>query len=374
MDSPKRSASSMLSWMLARQRERFRLPRLPRFRPHWMDMKPHRLLPVALLLVVVLVAAGCGSGSKGVPSSAVARVGNVTITKDQFNFLLAGAQRSYAAKKSSFPKPGTSQYKALQDQAMQYLVDQSELEQKAAELKIVITDKDVDARLTQIKQQYFGGKEAAYQKQLKAQGLTEPQLKLDLRSQILSEKLYNAVTGKLKVSDAEIAKYYNDNKAQYGTAASRDVRHILVNNKKLADSLETQLKGGASFAALAKKYSKDPGSAKTGGKLTITQGQTVPEFDKAAFGLKKNEISPPVHTQYGWHIIQALSAVRPATTKPLKDVKETIRQNQLQQKKTDTFQKWLDGLKKKYAKKVRYQAGYVPAATATGVSTSTTAT
>ncbi len=334
-------------------------------------MKPLRLLLVALLLVVVLVAAGCGSGSKGVPSSAVARVGNVTITKDQFNFLLAGAQRSYAAKKSPFPKPGTSQYKALQDQAMQYLVDQSELEQKAAELKIVITDKDVDARLTQIKQQYFGGKEAAYQKQLKAQGLTESQLKLDLRSQILSEKLYNAVTGKLKVSDAEIKAYYNANKAQYGTAASRDVRHILVNNKKLADSLETQLKGGASFAALAKKYSKDPGSAKTGGKLTITQGQTVPEFDKAAFGLKKNEISPPVHTQYGWHIIQALSAVRPATSKPLASVKAQISQQLLQTKRQAAMAKWVDGVKKSFAKQISYQAGYAPASTAATTAPST---
>jgi parvulin-like peptidyl-prolyl isomerase len=317
-----------------------------------MDMKPLRLLPVALLLVVVLVAAGCGSGSKGVPSSAVARVGNETITKDQFNFLLAGAQRSDAAKKSPFPKPGTTQYKALQDQAMQYLVQQSELEQKAAELKVVVSDKDVTARLAQIKQQYFGGKEAAYQKQLKAQGLTEPQLKLDLRAQILSEKLYNAVTGKLKVSDAEIKAYYNANKAQYGTAASRDVRHILVNNKKLADSLETQLKGGASFAALAKKYSKDPGSAKIGGKLTITKGQTVPEFDKAAFSLKTNEISPPVHTQYGWHIIQALSAVKPATSKPLSSVKAQISQQLLQTKRTAAMTKWLDGVKKSFAKQI----------------------
>jgi len=339
-----------------------------------MDMRPLRLLPVALLLAVVLVAAGCGGGSKNVPSSAVARVGDVTITKDQFNFLLAGAQRSYAAKKSPFPKPGTTQYKSLQDQAMQYLVQQSELEQKAKDLGIVITDKDVNARLTQIKQQYFGGKEAAYQKQLKAQGLTEPQLRLDLRAQILSEKLYNAITGKIKVSDADIKKYYDANKAQYGTAASRDVRHILVNNKKLADSLETQLKGGASFAVLAKKYSKDPGSAKTGGKLTITKGQTVPEFDKAAFALKTNAISPPVHTQYGWHIIQALSAVKPASTQPLSAVKETIKQNLLSQKKTDLFQKWLDGVKKDYAKSVKYATGYVPESTGTTTAATTTAT
>ncbi len=327
-------------------------------------MKLLRSLPVALLLALVLVAAGCGGGSKSVPASAVARVGNATITKDQFNFLIAGAKRTYKARKTAFPKPGTTQYKSLQDQAMQYLVQQSELEQKAKDLKVTVTDKDVAARLVQIKSQYFKGSEANYKKQLKAQGLTEPQLKLDLHAQILSEKLYNAVTGKIKVTDAEIAKYYKTNQSQYGTAASRDVRHILVNNKKLADSIETKLKSGGNFGALAKKYSKDPGSAKTGGKLTITKGQTVPEFDKAAFALKTNEISPPIHTQYGWHIIQALSAVKPATTRPLASVKAQISQQLLQSKRTAAMTKWLDDVKKSFAKQISYQAGYAPESTA----------
>jgi len=334
-----------------------------------------RLLPVALLLAVVLVAAGCGGGGKkSVPSDSVARVGDDTITKSDFNFLLDGAKRTYKARKTPFPKPGTTQYKQLQDQAMQYLVQQSELEQKAKELGIAVTDKDVDARLKQIKKQYFGGKDAEYQKQLKAQGLTEPQLRLDLHAQILSEKLYKKITGNLTVSDSDIKNYYLANKAQYGTAESRDVRHILVNNKKLADQLESQLKGGASFAVLAKKYSKDPGSAKTGGKLTITKGQTVPEFDKTAFKLKTNQISPPVHTQYGWHIIQALSAVRPAKTTPLSSVKEQIKQQLLQTKKTDKMTKWLDGVKKNFAKSISYQAGYAPESTATATTTAASTT
>ncbi len=328
-------------------------------------MKLRRLSPVALLLVVALVAAGCGGGSKSVPKDAVAKVGSTTITKASFTQLLAGAQRTYKVQKKAFPKPGTSQYKSLQDQAMQYLVQQSELEQKGKSVGVVVTDKDIDKRLVQIKKQYFAGNEAKYKAQLKAQGLTEPQLRLDLKAQILSERLYNKITGKLKVSNAEITKYYNDNKSQYGTAASRDVRHILVSDKKLADTLETQLKNGASFAVLAKKYSKDPGSAKLGGKLTITKGQTVAPFDKVAFSLKKNETSPPVHTQYGWHIIQALSDVTPAKTTPLSSVKAQISQQLLQTKRTAAMTKWLDGVKKDYAKKVSYQAGYAPASTAT---------
>jgi len=326
-----------------------------------------RFLPVALLLVVVLVAAGCGGGGgqKSVPSDAVALVGDTPITKAQFNFLIAGAKHQAAAAKASFPKPGTTEYKTLQDKAIAYLVQESELEQKGKDIGVQVSDSDVNKQIDQIKQQYFGGNEQKFQQQLKAQGFTLPLLKVYQRGNLLSDKLYKKVTSTVKVTDGDIQKYYNTNKAQYQTPASRNVRHILVSSKKQADGLEAQLKAGASFAALAKKYSKDTLSAVKGGNLTIEQGKTVPQFDKEAFALKTKEISPPVHTQYGWHIIQALSAVKPASTQPLKDVKQTIRQNLLQTKKTQAFQRWLDGVKKDFNKSVSYAAGYVPSSTTT---------
>ena len=334
-------------------------------------MRLLRFLPIALLLAIVLVAAGCGGGSKGVPSDSVAVVGKDTITKSDFNFLIAGAKSQALASKATFPKPGTTEYKTLQDKAMAYLVQERELEQKAKDMGVEVTDADVEKQITQIKKQYFGGNDKAFQAQLKQQGFTLPLLKIYQRGNLLSDKLYKKVTADVKVTDAEVQKSYDQNKTQYTKQPSRDVRHILVGSKKQADGLEAQLKAGGSFAALAKKYSKDPGSAAKGGNLTIEQGKTVPEFDKAAFALKTNEISAPVHTQYGWHIIQALSAVKPASTQPLSAVKETIRQNLLQQKKTDAFQKWLDGVKKGYEKSVRYQTGYVPEATTTAAATTT---
>src|SRR5260370_9325988 len=121
------------------------------------------------------------------------------------------------------------------------------------------------------------------------------------------------MTGSVKVSNADIQASYAANKWTYSQPASRDVRHILVNDRKLADSLETQLKNGGDFAALSKKYSKDPGSAKQRGKLTISKRQTVAPFAKVAFSLKVNEISAPWHTTNGRPIIHALSDANPAT-------------------------------------------------------------
>ena len=140
------------------------------------------------------------------------------------------------------------------------------------------------------------------------------------------------------MSDKEIAAFYKAHPELYKKAESRDVRHILVATKALADKIYAQLKGGADFAALAKKYSTDPGSKATGGKLTISKGQTVAPFDKVAFSLKTNELSKPVKSQFGWHVIQALSPIRPASTTPLSKAKVGIKQQLLQQKLTAAAQ------------------------------------
>ncbi|HET7566987.1 MAG TPA: peptidylprolyl isomerase [Gaiellaceae bacterium] len=337
-------------------------------------MKTLRFLPFAVLLAVAaVVLAGCGGGgSKSVPQDAVAVVGSDTITKAQFNTLMDSAKSTYKARKTAFPKVGTPQWDSLKNQAVTYLVQESELEQKGKELGVTVTAKDVDARIAQIKTQYFQNSDKKYEAELKATGLTDARLRDDLRAQLLSEKLFQKVTSDVKVSDSAVKAYYSSHKSSYTTAASRTVRHILVNSKSLADQLESQLKGGADFAALAKKYSKDPQSAKVGGKLTISKGQTVKPFEDAAFSLKTNEISAPVHSTYGWHIIQPLGPVTPAKTTPFSAVKEQIRQSLLSTKKTQTMTDWVDQLKKSYAKKVSYQAGYEPPATST--STTTTAT
>lgn len=338
-----------------------------------------RFLPLfALLPVVALLATACGGSSskaKSVPANAVAQVGDETITKSQFDALLAEAKQSFKSQKRPFPKAGSQQYKSLQDQAVQYLVQRSEFDQKGADLGVDVTDAQVAKRLSQIKKQYFNGNDAKYRAQLKAQGLTEAQVREDIRAQLVSEGIFKKVTDPVKVTDADARAYYNSHKSQYGTPESRDVRHILVNSKSLANSLYSQLKGGGNFAVLAKKYSKDPGSAAQGGKLTISRGQTVAPFDKTAFALKTNELSKPVKTQYGWHIIQALSPVRPAKQTPFSQVKASIEQQLLQQKKNDAMSKWVTDTKKDFCDgKVAYGKSYVPLTDPCTTLTASTAT
>ena len=189
---------------------------------------------------------------------------------------------------------------------------------------------------------------------------------------MLSQKIYDEVTKDAKVTDAQITKYYNDNKTQYNVAESRDVRHILVKTKGEADELYSEIEAGGDFAALAKKYSLDTGSKANGGKLTITRGQTVAPFDTTAFLLPANKVSRPVKTQFGYHIIQPLSAIKPATTTPLKDVKAQIRTQLDEKAKNDAITDWTAEIKKQFVSKIVYAAGFAPPAAATDTSATTT--
>ena len=319
-------------------------------------------LVLLLFTSLALVAAGCGGTSTArLGSDDAAIVGSQAITKEQFRSLMDRAKKNYDAQKRAFPKPGTAEYEQLKGQAVTFLIQRAEFAQEADAMGIKITDDKVNKRIEQLKKQYYGGSDARYQKTLKQQGLTDDQAKEEVRASLISEALFKNVTDKVSVSQKDIKAYYVSHKSQYVQPESRDVRHILVTKKALADTLWAKLKAGANFAALAKKYSKDPGSASNGGKLTISKGQTVAEFDKTAFDLKKGELSPPIHTQYGYHIIQALSAIKPAQSTPLSKVESSIKQQLEQQQKNEIMTKWVDRKKKDYCRsRIKYQVGYQP--------------
>jgi parvulin-like peptidyl-prolyl isomerase len=333
-------------------------------------MKISRLALLLCALVLSLALAGCG-GDENVPADAVAVVDGEEIAKSDYDALLSQAKQSYKNQKREFPAAGSQEFQTLRNQAVQFLVQREQFSQEAGDMEVEITEKQVDARLEQIQKQYFGGDKAKYEKQLKEQGLNEKQVRNDIRAQIVSEKIFEQVTRGVKVTDAEVKKYYDENKAQYSQPESRDVRHILVKQKAKADDLYEQLQNGADFAALAKANSEDTGSKENGGKLTISKGQTVAPFDRTAFLLKKGVISRPVKTEFGYHIIEALSDTKAAKTTPLKDVEESIRQQLLQTKKNEAMTEWVDDLKKDYEDKVTYAVGFnpPPAASTTAAST-----
>lgn len=322
----------------------------------------------AVSAMAVVVATGCG-GTDDVPADAVAVIDGTAITKAQLDELIGRARTSYKSQKREFPKAGTPEFQSLQTQAVAYLVQREEYAREAEGLDVAITDKQIDDRIAEVKKQYFGDDQKKLDAQLKQQGYTTEAFRADIEAQLLSEGITEKLTADVQVTDADVKKYYAENTTQYTIAQSRDIRHILVKTKAEADSIYDQLRSGGDFAALAKSKSLDPGSKDNGGKLTVSKGQTVAPFDKVAFQLKVDELSTPVKTEFGFHVIQALGPVKAGSTTPLKDVEDQIKAQLLEEKKSSAVNAWAQEIQKKYEDKVQYAAGYAPPDTGDATST-----
>ncbi|MDR3641272.1 MAG: SurA N-terminal domain-containing protein [Humidesulfovibrio sp.] len=157
-----------------------------------------------------------------------------------------------------------------------------------------------------------------------------------------------------KVSDEEVKKQYDANADTYKHPAQVHARHILLlvpanapqaaSDKALAEikGIQSQLKKGGSFETLAKKYSQDPGSAPKGGELPwFSQGAMVKPFEDAALALKPGQVSEPVRTQYGWHLIK-VDAVRPAGKVLFEEAAPEIRKHLAEEHASDKVNEILD--------------------------------
>ncbi|MGI2329430.1 peptidylprolyl isomerase [Planococcus sp. YIM B11945] len=176
-----------------------------------------------------------------------------------------------------------------------------------------VTDKEVDAELKKT-QEEMG---ESFDQYLAQNNQTEESFKKVLRLNMLQEK---AMTEGVEVSDEEI-------KAQYERQGTElNARHILVADAETAASLKKELDEGADFAKLAEENSTDPGSAANGGSLDwFGAGAMVPEFEEAAYALEVDEISEPVQSQHGFHIIQVTEKRKVEDQPALEDQKEDIR-------------------------------------------------
>lgn len=333
-----------------------------------------RLALASVLVFPALLAAGCG-GSDEVPADAVAVVDGAEIPRAELDAVIDRARLSFTSQQRAFPKAGTPEYQSMQAQAVAFLVQRVQYAQEAEKLGVEVTEADVDSKVKEVLDQpFFKGDEQKLAAELKKQGYTDETFRDDLRSLALRDNLVEALTNDLKVSAAEIEQYYEDNKAQYTVPESREVRHILLAVKKKdgtidyaktkaqADDVFGQLDDGADFAALAKKYSQDPGTRENGGKYNALRGQTVAAFDATVFNINLGVPSHPVKTEYGYHIIEALAAIKPGSVTPLAKVRKEIEAQLRSTKTNEVLTTWAAEIQKRYEKSISYAPGLAPPA------------
>jgi len=164
---------------------------------------------------------------------------------------------------------------------------------------------------------------------------------------LLSFVLKKEIEEKVQVSDEEAKNYYNKNHDKFKKGEEIKASHILVGTEKEANDIIARLKKGEDFAKLAMALSKDKGSAAKGGDLGFfTRGRMVPEFEGAAFSLKTGEISAPLKTQFGYHIIKVTERKEGAIV-PFEEANATVKRQLLSEKQKSVFDAYVEGLKKK---------------------------
>jgi len=189
--------------------------------------------------------------------------------------------------------------------------------------KYEATDEEINEQFNGMKEQYG----ETFDQYLASQGHTEESLKNTIKMNILQEK---ALLEDVEVTDEEIKTYIENSKKEV------NARHILVEDEATAKEVKDKLNSGGDFAALAKEYSTDTGSAEAGGSVDWfgVDAQLVPEFIDASFSLEKNEISEPVKSQYGYHIIQVTDTREVESELDFEKDKEDLRK-ELAYKKAD---------------------------------------
>ncbi|MCI0468819.1 MAG: peptidylprolyl isomerase [Nitrospirae bacterium] len=160
--------------------------------------------------------------------------------------------------------------------------------------------------------------------------------------------LNKELSERAKVTDKDIQEYYNKNKAEFKKPASYKLSHILVKTEAEAKKAAERISKGEDFAKVAKEASADKESAKNGGDLgEVEKGNMPPEFDKAVQGMKKGQISAPIKTQFGYHIVKVVD-IKPESFMDIKNVKENLRNVLAQEKQQKILEEYIKGLKQAY--------------------------
>jgi len=178
----------------------------------------------------------------------------------------------------------------------------------------------------------------------------EENFKLELervKANILKQYAVNKILSDVSATEEEIAQYYHDHSEQFQEPEAVRASHILVDELEKAKEIQDEICQGLSFEEAAQKYSTCP-SKQAGGDLgEFERGKMVPEFEEAAFNLKEGELSEPVETQFGYHLIK-VQYKREARFRTIDEVRAQIRQQMIRAKQEETYFQKMEELKDRY--------------------------
>jgi peptidyl-prolyl cis-trans isomerase SurA len=298
-------------------------------------------------LVLLLLPAGC---KRSPATNVAATVNNRVITYGEL-------EKTYQSQVTGATE-GSSEDQLVNQKLdlLRNLIDNEIMLQRAEKMGLMAVDADVDTKFNELKAPYT---KEEFEKQLKTRNMTAEDLRAQLRRDLSIQKLFNKeITSHISISDADVANFYNSNKAGFNlaepqvhiaqivvTPSPEQNVHNLKNDKARnpdeakhkIQTIEARLKAGEDFAMLAQNYSEDSTTAQNGGDLGFVPEsafeKTSPEMRRMVLALKPGEISPVLPSTEGYRILKVISK-EPSGQRELTDprVQQTIRETLLNRK------------------------------------------
>ncbi|HWC15264.1 MAG TPA: peptidylprolyl isomerase [Actinomycetota bacterium] len=259
---------------------------------------------VTVAIGVAFVAATSACGTLLDPAAAVVHGKKITI--DEVQSAVEDFHESPEYKRLAGEGDGDAITREFEQSYLSQLIRRAVLTPEAAERGIEVTEQEITDQLESLKAEFPS--EGAFEEALREQGLTLDQLEQLIHDRQLEEELRAEITKDIGPTDQEIEEHYEANAARF---SETEVQHILVEERALANDIARQLQKAPPgrvdelFARLAKQHSTDPSNAGKAGDLGFfSPGEFVPEFEAGAAELEIGEISEPVQTEFGWHVIR----------------------------------------------------------------------
>jgi foldase protein PrsA len=324
-----------------------------------------------------------------VPSNAVVSVDGTPVTQTAFKHWMSVAAVSTAAGQASKPvapeppnytaciahleetarkektkptglkKQCETQYKGLTQEVLGFLISSQWVIGEAKALGVNVSDKEVKKQFETIKSQQFP-KAAEFEKFLASSGQSVSDLLLRVKLNLLSTKIQSKILKKNStVTQAQIAKYYNENKSRYGVQEKRNVLLILTKSEAAAKSAKKEIESGKSWAAVAKSVSVDPTSKANGGQLNgVVKGQEEPSLDAVIFSSPVGKLTGPLKTPFGFYVVR-VQGITPGNQQSLAQATPSIKAQLAATQQQTVLGKFVKEFKTKWKAKTECRSEFV---------------
>ncbi len=282
---------------------------------------------LVILLLTLTMLAGCGNDN-GIPDDAVATVNGEPIAMEDYESTLALMKMNYETElgagffdEEEESEEGMTLLDTIKEQVLERMIFTEVIMQEAQAKDLSIDEEELDETMDMFWE--FMEEDADMMNFLEENNIEKDFFRKEMSRELIMMEYQQHYMENQEVSDEEALEFFEANQDMF-SSDQLQASHILVDSEEEAQDIKAQLDEGADFAQLAQTFSMCPSAAEGGDLGMFPRGSMVPQFEEAAFSMEPGEISDPVETDFGWHIIYVTERIR--DEQDFEDMKDTIKQ------------------------------------------------